>query len=74
MGIRSPDHPATSLPTSFYIYVRLVGYKSMLNSVFSLKGFNLAEDPVLKNLVKVFEVDVPRARGQDTKLEPGCGP
>ena len=34
----------------------------MLNSVFSLKGFNLAEDPVLKDLVKAFEVEVPRAR------------
>ena len=33
----------------------------MFNSVFSLKGFNLAEDPVLKGLVKAFEVEVPKA-------------
>ena len=32
----------------------------MLNSVFSLKGFNLTDDPVLRNLLKSFELQVPK--------------
>lgn len=36
------------------------GYKAMLNSVFSLKGFNLADDPILMNLIKSFEIRLPK--------------
>ena len=65
------SRPSSSKFADFLLHLRrtcglsvsaVKGYKSMLNSVFSLKGFDLAEDPVLKNLVKAFEVEVPRVR------------
>lgn len=36
------------------------GYKAMLNSVFSLKGFDLSQDLVLTNLIKSIETQTPR--------------
>ena len=36
------------------------GYKAMLNSVFSLKGFDLSQDLVLRNLISSIETQAPR--------------
>ena len=36
------------------------GYKAMLNSVFAYKGFNLTDDPVLRDIAKACARQVPR--------------
>lgn len=65
---------AVSWPTSqkladFFLYLHqschlsvsaIKGYKAMLSNVFSLKGLNMSDDPLLKNLSRSFEIQVPK--------------
>ena len=66
---RSISKPSSQKFADFLLFLRrqcnmsvstIKGYKAMLNSVFSIKGFDLSQDIVLKNLMKAFEIEVPR--------------
>lgn len=67
--------PSSQKFADFLVYLRqechlsvsaIKGYKAMLNSIFSIKGFDLSHDAVLREIIKACSRRVPRSIGMPT--------